>query len=99
MQRVYRPAGARPLLLITHGLRRGLYSCAAVAAVVAGSAQTGSITIYLSHNLETPVFCRNLRYGLTVTIATPCDETVAEYLPVNRPTSFFCHRSRTAASK
>ena len=36
-------------------------------------------------------------YGFTVTITTPCDATGAENLPVNFPSSFFCHRSRTVA--
>lgn len=36
-------------------------------------------------------------YGLTVTITTPCDATVAENFPVNVPKSLCAHRSRTAA--
>ncbi len=37
------------------------------------------------------------RYGLTVTITTPCDTTGAENFPVNLPKSLCAHKSRTAA--
>ncbi len=37
------------------------------------------------------------RYGLTVTITTPCDSTGTENFPVNFPKSWCAHKSRIAA--